>query len=245
MNKFFLALSLSLAAINSSAYELHIVTEDFAPYSYKENGSMTGISVEIVQALLEDLDVQADIRIYPFKRAMEIAKTQKNTLIFSIIRTEDREHLFKWVGQLAPITTGLFRLKHRNDINIQEINDIAQYQISDVQGSAVWEYLKHFGIDVLEVPSTAQNIQMLQLGRIDLTSTVELNFYYIVRQLGYPSEQFEMTYVFDELSNHLWLAFNKDTDDYIVGDFRQSLENFKTSLMFRTLLKKYNPNIKD
>ncbi|MFC3150389.1 substrate-binding periplasmic protein [Litoribrevibacter euphylliae] len=245
MKRQFLTLILFFITMTSSAYELHVVTEDFAPYSYKENGHITGISVEIVQALLKDLDVQAEIRIYPFKRAMELAKTQKNTLIFSIIRTDDREHLFKWVGQLAPITTGLFRLKKRHDIEIHRIQDIAQYQVSDVQGSAVWEHLKHYGIDVFEIPSTAQNIQMLKLGRVDLTSTVELNFYHIVRQLRYSPESFEMTYVFEELSNHLWLAFNKDTDDDIVNDFRRALGNFKTSLMFKALHKKYNPNLKN
>lgn len=234
-----------LCGVTTHAYEIQVVTEDFAPYSYKEDGKLTGISVEIVESLLSQLNLTAKIRVYPFKRTYEIAKTQKDTLIFSIIRTEDREHEFKWVGRLAPITTGLFKLKKRKDIHLKTIKDIGSYQVSDIQGSAVWEHLKHYGIEVLEIPSTAQNIQMLKLDRIDLTGTVELNFYHTLKKLNYSPQDFEMAYVFEELSSYLWLAFNKDTDDEIVEDFRNALANFKTSMMFKSLLKKYNPNIED
>ncbi|GLQ31098.1 substrate-binding periplasmic protein [Litoribrevibacter albus] len=234
-----------LSSFMCQGYEIQIVTEDFAPYSYKENGKLTGISVEIVESLLEQLNLPSNIRVYPFKRTIELAKTRKNTLIFSIIRSEERERHFKWVGRLAPITTALFKLKQRTDINIQSIEDIAEFRISDIQGSAVWEHLKRYDIEVLEIPSTAQNIQMLKLGRIDLTSTVELNFYHTLRVLDYSPKEFEVAYVFDELSSHLWLAFNKDTDDKIVEDFREALQTFKTSVMFKSLLKKYNPNLND
>ncbi len=237
-------LCLILSPLIAHSYEIQVVTEDFAPYNYMEAGQPTGISTEIVQTLLKDLKVDGRIRTYPFKRTIELARTQKNTLIYSIIRTEERESQFKWVGTLAPITTALFKLKSRNDIKISKISDLTNYKISDIQGSAVWEHLQQYNIKVFEIPSTAQNIQMLKLGRVDLTSTVELNFYHTLKQLRYKPEDFEMIYVFDELSSYLWLAFNKDTDDDIVEEFKQALQAFKTSIMFKTLQQKYNPNLK-
>ena len=66
---------------------LQIVTEQFPPFNYRVNGVLKGASVEIIQALLVESKLDANISLYPWARAYEIAKHSPNVLIFSIAKT--------------------------------------------------------------------------------------------------------------------------------------------------------------
>ena len=70
----------------------------------------------------------------------------KNVLIYSIMRTEQREKLFKWIGPLTPLRTRIFSLKSRNDIVINNIKDAKKYKIGLVRGDARAQFFKNLGV---------------------------------------------------------------------------------------------------
>lgn len=235
---------LSVLSFPSKAQDIQLVTENLAPYNYRDNDKLKGISAEIVLEILKHIpNKSASIKTYPFKRAMAMAKSKPNTLIFSIIRTKEREEDFVWIGTLAPITAALFRLAKREDVHIQNLNDLKNFQISDIQGSAIWEYLKGHGIKTHEVPTTRQNIKLLKLGRIDLVGSAELNFYHVAREMGYPDTDFELAYVFQNLTKDLWLAMNVDSDREVIKQFKQSMKRVKNSDTYNKILIKYHQTI--
>ena len=93
------------------AESLRIVTEDFPPYNFQVGNEARGLSSEVVQAVLKQINRQAEFEFYPWARAYEIAQNEKNNLIFSIARIPEREALFNWVGSIAPYKTSLYKLK--------------------------------------------------------------------------------------------------------------------------------------
>ncbi len=235
----FWTLSLLILVTSSHAQSIRIVTEDFAPYNYVEQGTPKGISTEIVQAIQTELIDQTIIKTYPFKRTMAIALSHPNTLIYSIVRTAERENQFEWIGTLVPMVGGLFKLTSRTDIQPKTLNDLHKYRISDIQGSAIWEYLTQKNIKVHEIPTTQQNIKLLKLGRMDLIATDELNFYFEIKRLRFNPKDFASAFPIQDMSTDLWLAINKDSDKQLILDLKQAMNKVKASQTFTEILDRY------
>ena len=88
-------------ASSARALELEVITEDWAPYNYEENGVITGFSVEIVQAIMGELGETHSIAIYPGARGQSMLDNLPNILSFSLFRTPERESLYKWIGPIS------------------------------------------------------------------------------------------------------------------------------------------------
>lgn len=123
------------------AGELQIVTENYPPINYEENGKIKGISTDIVRAVLERAGLTADIRLYPWARAYNLAEEGRDVMIYSIARTAERENSFKWIGPLYTIEEGLFKLKSRADIKLESLEDAKAYRTGVIRGYAVHQYL--------------------------------------------------------------------------------------------------------
>lgn len=99
-------------AHDSGPLPIRVVTENLAPYNMVEGGQITGLSTEIVKAVLNNVGVSPRIEVLPWARAYDLALHSDSVLIYSIARTPQREHLFKWVGAIAPTTWYLSRPLH-------------------------------------------------------------------------------------------------------------------------------------
>ena len=100
MKKLKVILVFLLSFIDSAnSEEIKVVTEHFPPYQIAEEGKpVRGVNVEFIKALLNEVNVDTDINVYPWARAYSMALTYPNVLIFSISRVPEREHLFHWIG---------------------------------------------------------------------------------------------------------------------------------------------------
>ena len=103
---FLLPFSFSLAAEGLPVFT--IMTEDWKPYQFEENGELKGVAVEILALILKEIQSNqtvADIKILPWARGYLIAKSEKNAILFSMTRTPERDSQFKWVGPIFQNTT--------------------------------------------------------------------------------------------------------------------------------------------
>src|SRR5690606_13549359 len=81
--------------------QIQVVTEVSPPHQTLEQGKVKGVSTELVQAILNEANIPAEIAIYPWARAYHIAVNQPDTLIYTMARTPEREHKFHWIGPVA------------------------------------------------------------------------------------------------------------------------------------------------
>jgi len=72
------------------ASDLLIVTEELPPYNYQEDGVAKGLSTEVVQAVLAETGLEAEIQFYPWARRYIMAQNRTNTLIYSMARIQER-----------------------------------------------------------------------------------------------------------------------------------------------------------
>ncbi len=139
----YLSLTPHLGTISyaAQATDLQIVTENLPPYNYRDGAVIKGVSAEVVQALLKEVGLQADIHVLSWVRAYLKALNQPNVLIFSIVRTPDREALFHWVGQVSTTQSYLFKLSSRRDIRIARLQDARRYLIGTWREDVREQYL--------------------------------------------------------------------------------------------------------
>jgi polar amino acid transport system substrate-binding protein len=234
---------LSLQAVAGGA--IQIVTEELPPYNMTQDGRLTGMSTEVVQAVLEELGEQASIQSMPWARAYDIALNAENVLIYSIARTAQREKLFKWVGVVAPMHWYLYSLPQRN-IQLKQLDDARPYQIGTVQEDAGEQYLVAQGFTVgknLQSSNKyAHNYEKLTLGRIDLWVANDLNARYLVRQAGdEPAKVLIPTLSLPDLGSGdgLNMAFSRQTPDATVERFRKGLKAIRDNGTYDAIAKRW------
>ncbi|GAA3929926.1 ABC transporter substrate-binding protein [Litoribacillus peritrichatus] len=224
----------------SSPDEVHIVTEDFPPYNYEIDGFKTGLSTEIIQALLKELNAQAKIKTLPWPRAYRYALNKKNHLIYSIARIPEREKLFHWVGEIAPYKTSFYKLRTRTDLQITRLEDAKKFVVGTSLEDVITTFLEKEGFTRLEkVAFDKQNIRLLLYGRVDLIAYDEVSFVYKVRQEGLSYSDFERAYRIDALSDVLYVAFSLNTDEALVNQYRQGLASIRQKGVIEQIQKKY------
>jgi len=234
-----------LAGAAGAAPTVTCVTEENRPVNFLENGKVTGFSTEVVQAILKEIEVEASFHIMPWARAYATALHGENVLIYSIIRTPEREHLFKWIGVVTPPDSSyLFALRGREP-KIGSLRDALNYKIGTVNGDVRETYLESKGfVKGLQLHGNAlpaTTYEKLKLGRVDLWAMSDMVAAEIVRRDGGdPARALVRVLQLSELgSSGSYLAFGPNTDEALVQRFRRGLEAVKANGTFAALQKKW------
>ena len=234
-----------LPSLAPAGEAIQILTEELPPYNMTQDGRLTGMSTEVVQAVLQEVGVQAHIQSMPWARAYDIAQNSENVLIYSIARTRQREKLFKWVGTIAPVRWYLFTLPQR-DIQLGQLDEARRYQIGTVKDDAGEQHLLDKGFAVGENLQSsnryAHNYEKLTLGRIDLWIANELNAFYLVRRAGDdPDETLVPVLSLPDLGDDqgLSMAFSPQTSDALVERFRQGLKTIRDNGTYDAIAQRW------
>ena len=227
--------------------EIQFVTENFPPFQIKETGTpLRGFAVELVSAMIIKADIEAEIQVYPWARAYRLAQVKPNTFIFSIARSEEREGLFKWVGDYFTVRDGIFALTSRSDIVLSTINDAINYVTAVPRGDNAAVDLERLGFTDKQlnyVTCQTQCIKMLQAGRVDLNMNNTLGFFSVTEKLGFDRSQFKVALVLSE--KYLGIAASRNTSDELVEKMRDALEKVKTDGTYARLVEKWFPGYRD
>jgi polar amino acid transport system substrate-binding protein len=230
-------------AVSAQTQQIHLVTEIFPPYQYKDtvDNRLIGISTEIVREIQKGLKDESKIKAYPWPRAVKLVSKKKNTAIFSMLRTKEREHKYKWVGPIAKMQLVFFK-KKGSRITLKSIDDAKKVgKIGVTQKVANYDILKEKGfknLDVIKSGVDEKNIKKLIVGRIDLWPALKTAGLYNARIMGFKGEivPIENVTIFD---GDLYIAFNKQTDDAIIKKWQKELDRLKKSGKVKEIMSRY------
>ncbi len=240
-----LCLLLCLYAISHAAQDtdLLIVTENLPPYNYREGTEIKGVAAEVAQALLNELGLQADIHVVSWVRAYLKALKHPNVLIFSIVRTPDRDEHFHWIGKVATAQSFLFKLADRQDIELMSIDDARPYRIGTWREDVREQYFVSHGFvkgkQLDSSGSPKQNVQKLMRRRLDLVADSDLSFYYLLKTLNYNPKLFVKAFKLEAISLPFYIALSKKTSPKLVVDFKRAMESVKKKGILQAIQKKY------
>ena len=220
----FAAVAVLVLSLTSAQAEIRVITEEFPPYDFMgESGEVEGVSTDVVRAVLEHLGIDVKIEIFPWARAYKMVTQDPNTMLFSVVRAEEREPLFHWVGVVCDVRSYLYKLKSRDDITAEKLSDLKKYSIGVVRGWAGQKYLEKNGFKHLQkVAGSDLNIKKLINGRVDLIEDYDANLIFRMKRLGLDPNLVEQVYFNTEISGQLYAVLSKNTPDDVVKKFKDA-----------------------
>ena len=206
--------------------QLQYLTEEWAPFNYLENGTPAGIGVEMLDAVFRNLGVnrsRSDIRIVPLSDAFHQAQGNTGTVVFSIVRTPEREPLYQWAGPFTKSSFVVFAPVSRN-ITIASPADLNRYRIGAVKDSIENTLLTGRGVEVSHIVNDLlpqDLLRKLEGGEIDLWATGDLTGRYEMQKAGVNPDAYEIVYTLSE--NDFYFIFSRDVPETLVSAFQQAL----------------------
>jgi len=205
--------------------KIRIVTEHLAPFQISDNHELVGGIVGIeIQQLLDKILPENIIEVLPWARAYQIALERPNTIIFSMVRTPDREDKFIWIGKVAQVSTELITLKTSQLKPIELLSELGGIQIGVKRYDAVANFLvdKGFEFDknLVEIMNTFSTLKMLEKRRIDVIPSNQQVIEFYCKQTGCKNSDFKTIYTLKELSEEFYLAVSLGTEESLVKQLR-------------------------
>jgi len=240
----FIVLSCALAIGFSHAitkkWPLTIITEDWPPYNYEKNGEVKGFSVEIVQAIMEELYVSYPIQILPGARGEIMLDEGPHVMIFSLFRTPERENRYKWIGPISEEAIYFYK-KKGSSLVIKTLEDAKKVErIACMHQGLVFTALQKEGFTNLDgTPMHESIIRKLEAERVDLSVNVTpLGVTYLLRRADLPIDALEQTPV-KLLGFPLYIACTKDIPNIQIKQWQEALDRVKASGTYTKIYNKY------
>ncbi len=213
-------------AWNTSAFGqgLTIYTEEYGPWNYTMDGQITGMATEIVQEIMNRTGNNYPIQSVPWARGYSALVEEPNVMLYSTVRTREREELgLQWVGPLGMLRN-VFLQKSGADNNIESFEDARKVGKIGVYADTVFEQtLRSAEFENLEVVHSAVlAMRMLMAGRVDLVMLEEGAALMIAQDEGFDPDGFEVAFVYEEMP--MYLAFSRQTDASIVAEWDQAFQ---------------------
>ncbi|MFZ6769371.1 substrate-binding periplasmic protein [Undibacterium sp. Di26W] len=233
---------ISLPLFVLAGEKIIVVTEEYPPYNYTEQGKLRGYSVQLAETLLTRAHFDYQMQAYPWARAYQMAQTQPNVLIFSIVRQPERESQFQWIGTIAKREAYLYKLASRTDIRVKTIEDVKRYKVGVNKADITEDILKQHGFEVgrnIDIsPQDKSNISKLLLGRVDFIIGTELSIAYLCRQAGISPDKLERSILLADHGDY-YLAMSRQTPATIVNTLRAELTTMKKNGELKRIASQY------
>lgn len=216
--------------------EISVVTENWPPYNYlNKDGKLVGNSTAVVHQILSDADINYTILVYPWARSFQIASQQKNTLIYSIYKTDERLNKFHWFCPIIePTPMHFYKMANSSPVEFKNIEQAKQYTIGIIRGDWSHSYLRNLGFKEGQqldlAPEMSINTSKLIAGRINLLVNSELGMRLELKKNNLPFSSVTKLFTIDLTGqNEICMALNKDSSKELVQKISLAFKRFKNS----------------
>lgn len=209
---------------------VRFVTEHWPPYNFlDDSGHVIGITTSKVKRIISALNLTADIEVYHWAKAIQLAEFEENVFIYSMYRSQAREERFQWICPLLNTEpVAFYRLFHRNDINITSVHDAKEYRSSVMNGDLTMKMLLEAGfeqgVNFETTLDEVTNVRKLLHGRVDLIVQEDNALRYRLNLLGSKRNQLKRLEPLDkEKVITLCVATGLKSDPSLVEKMRMAL----------------------
>ncbi len=146
---------------------LSLFTESYAPYSFMEGDELKGHAVDIMTEALSRANIEANMELTKWTRAISLAEKKDNTCVFTTARTEEREASFQWVGPMYTSSVYLIQQKGANS-EITSLDEALTKTIGSQTGDYTVGLLEKMGAANIDLAADQKmTLKKLEAGRLD------------------------------------------------------------------------------
>jgi len=140
----------TLASSLTFAAPLQLAIEHYPPYNlHHDDGSISGMDVEIVQAAFSLTDIETHIQYLPWKRAMKSTRRGRIDGLFSCVHSDERQAYLLYSSPISETTMGALTRADYTGQPISQMADLRRLKVAVVNGYATQQELAR-----LEYPAT-------------------------------------------------------------------------------------------
>jgi polar amino acid transport system substrate-binding protein len=229
-------------AAPAAPIRLQALTEAMPPLNYVLNGKVVGFSSELLEVLALDAGVTVEKQLLPWARAYRMALDDADTVLYSLVRTPEREALFQWVGPISPRKIVLYRMSQRKELAVTSLEEVRAYKVGVVRESAAAKSLiiKGFTADKeLDLAlDDASNMRKFKAGRFDFLVSLDWAAAYNTQENDIPITDLTQVLVLDDQSEY-WFGVSLRTDPLIVRRLNEALVKARRDGRLKALTRRY------
>ncbi len=214
-----------------------IKTGELPPYSYHDDGGVAqGVAFKIVEALLDELNINSAISFYPWARAIKISQN-KTSLTFPVARLPYREELYQWVG---PILSDDFVFVALANTPLEEvlepgITDFKDKSVAVNHNAPTEKRLQMLAFSNIDTnPSEKQSAKKLLRNRIEYWYSSRLMVRHTLMLLG--ADINEVSVAYSDLKIDQYLAFSKDVEASVITRWQKALDTIQADGRYQEIL---------
>jgi len=237
-----LCLLLGTVGTAAMAAPYQIVTEEWAPYNYLKNNQVTGMTTEIVRAIMALTGDDFTVTLQPSMRSTHALRTSARTIMYSLFRTPDRDSLYKWVGPIAEESVYPYQLASSPQLLHTREQLLQAAQITTRQAGLIPELLQSQGFTNLDKSATGdlQLYRMLLAGRTGIiVGDTAAGVAYYSHQLNLAPGTLRQIPI-ELYRSSLYIAFSRDSEDKVVAAWADALEQLRKSGELARIQQRYD-----
>ncbi|MGY8838334.1 MAG: substrate-binding periplasmic protein [Enterobacterales bacterium] len=206
---------------------LLVVTELAPPNQVLINGEVAGEGTQFIRDIFAEADLTPNIQMYPWARAYKIADELKNTFIYSLARTVERENKFYWIGPVGRFELGFIGLSERNDLIINNTEQAKVYKIAMQRNDFSTQTLTKLGFEAVLTSDIQKSYSLLLAKKVDLIVDDPLYMQQMSDYLKLKPAHLRFIYKIDELTIDAYLAANKKADMHLIESLQAAFLKIK------------------
>lgn len=168
---------------------VELVTLQYPPYEYEEDGQIKGIAVDIVKEGFERMGYNTNIQLLPWSRALEMVQNGEADGIFTAYKTPEREAFSDYSNEiLMPQIVSLFVNADSEIMFDGDLSQLSNYKIGIVRGVSYGEkfdaLVKEKKLTIEEADTGEANMDKLMNKRFDILISNKYGALAILKQKG-------------------------------------------------------------
>jgi polar amino acid transport system substrate-binding protein len=217
-------LTFPVTLIADTREKIQMVSSNWYPYAYIDNGMPKGSAYQIGRDVLKKSQLPFEFLILPWARIYHEALNKDNYVVLGVGRTKRRENMFIWIGPLQltqsinyfGLSGDAFALRDQKTLRLGvERDSFADEYISD----QLYEY------QIVRVKGPEQLLRMTLNGRLNLFLMSEYKLGELSRSLDIELRKFEYFEHAFTVTNYMALSRNSSED--IAKKLKRSYEQLK------------------
>jgi len=235
---FMVVAAFAAAQARAQSAHLYITTEQLPPLNMSDDNGKTvrGIATERVQELMRRAGVDYKLELMAWNRAIEMARRQADTCVYSTARTSEREASFKWLGPIAKGEWVMFGPPDKQG-KVTALEQVKGARIGGYLGDAAAHHLEDMGYPVVESYSDDVTLKNLLAGRLDYWVSSRRAAYSIIAD---AHAEGRVVPLFHVKSVDYYLACNTQVGDDVLNNLRAALKQMMADGSFDKIESKYS-----
>ncbi len=233
-----------LLVSNLNAKPLKLVTLEYPPFEYTQDGKVKGIAVDIVKMIFKEMNQDITIDVLPWARAIMYVKEGRRDAIFTAYKNPEREKFLDYSKEVLMPSTVSFFVRKGSSIDFDgDFEKLSPYKIGVARkvsyGQKLDLAIKNNIFKRVDVSDTVtKNFQQLIRGRVDIIPNSKYAGYHILNKLNQTDKVIELPVNIQSVPSYI--AFSKEKKlTKIRDEFDKILNRLKKDGTYSTIIDNY------